>query len=57
MKHFENDEIFTKVGFTKIEISQKALKTGGYFFDMLDIKDASNMAQNFMWWECGAFEL
>jgi hypothetical protein len=28
MKHFEDDEIFAKVGFTKNEISQKALRTG-----------------------------
>ncbi len=57
MEHLFNNKIIVKVGSTKEQISQKALKSGGQFFDMLEIRGVCDMVQNFIWWQCGAFEL
>ena len=55
--HFDKKFLFGKVGSTKSQISQKALRSGGYFFDMLELRGVSNMGQNFSLGQCGAFEL
>ncbi len=57
MEHIFYNKIIVKVGSTKEQISQKALKSGIQFFDMLEIRGVSDIVQNFIWWQCGAFEL